>query len=231
MPTPIPITDKGLLRLIAWLSPSFPVGAYAYSHGAEAAVESGRILDRDQAINWISFMLSHGTGNMDATLFIQAYQAVETKNNTAFLETAAFADALKGTKELGLESRAQGQAFCEAVTAAWPDETFISLVNLMKEQEILPSYATVVAAAAATADISLQAALAAYLHAFAANITSAIVRLVPLGQTDGQRIIAALEPVIEQVTTNAIATGPENIGSAAFMVDWLSIEHETQYSR
>lgn len=231
MATPIPITDKSLLRLIAWLSPSFPVGAYAYSHGAEAAVETGRIRDKEDAINWISFILSHGTGSMDASLFIQAFQAVEAEDNTTFLKTAAFADALKGTKELGLESRAQGQAFCDAVTAAWPNEEFIQLTNLMQVKGIFPSYATVVAAATATADINLQAALAAYLHAFAANIASAIVRLVPLGQTDGQRIIAALEPVIEQVTTEAIAADPENIGSAAFIVDCLSMEHETQYSR
>jgi len=94
-----------------------------------------------------------------------------------------------------------------------------------------PSYVTVVAAAAACAGIGLHAALGAYLHAFAGNITSAIVRLVPLGQTDGQKIIAAIEPVIERAIQNAFERDPNDMGSAAFNVDWMSMKHETQYSR
>lgn len=231
MTTPIPITDNGLLRLMAWLSPSFPVGAYAYSHGAEAAVETGRVTDRDAAIEWISFVLEHGTGRMDADLFISAYLAAEELDIGKFVEVASMADALKGTAELGLESRAQGQAFFDAVLAAWPNEKLAGFAKALGRAEVSPSYATAVAASAAFAGIGLQAALGAYLHAFIANIASAVVRLVPLGQTDGQRIIAALEPVLERALTQALNRDPHDIGSAAFMVDWLSMQHETQYSR
>lgn len=231
MATPIPITDKGLLRLMAWLSPSFPVGAYAYSHGAESAVEAGRVLNRDQAIDWITFILKHGAGRMDADLFVSAYLAAEEQDTPKYLEIAAQADALKGTNELGLESRAQGQAFFDAVSAAWPNDRLYAITQVMKTQDVQPSYATAVALAAAFAEVGLQAALGAYLHAFAANITSAIVRLVPLGQTDGQKTIAALEPVIEQALAEALTRDRSDIGSAAFMVDWLSMQHETQYSR
>lgn len=231
MATPIPITDRALLRLMAWLSPSFPVGAYAYSHGAEAAVETGRVLNRDQAIEWISFVLQHGTGRMDADLFVSAYLATEENNIDAVLDVVTHADALKGTKELGLESRAQGQAFCDAVLAAWPDEKLTAITDEIKAQDLQPSYATSVAIASALAGVGLQAALGAYLHAFCANIASAVVRLVPLGQTDGQKIIAALEPLVEQVLAEALERDPNDIGSAAFMVDWLSMTHETQYSR
>ena len=231
MATPIPITDSGLLRLMAWLSPSFPVGAYAYSHGAEAGVESGRILNRETATDWIAFVLEFGTGRVDADLFVGAYLAADENDADKFVEVAAMADALKGTAELGLESRAQGQAFLDAVQGAWPDERLERFCAALQNANVSPSYATSVAAAAAFAGVGLQAALGAYLHAFSANIASAIVRLVPLGQSDGQKIIAAMEPVVERTLAEALERDPKDMGSAAFMVDWLSMKHETQYSR
>ncbi|MCR4379314.1 MAG: urease accessory protein UreF [Rhodospirillales bacterium] len=220
-----------MLRLLAWLSPSFPVGSYAYSHGAEFAVESGQVLDRETARSWIAFVVEFGSGRIDADLFVAAYLAAEEHDVTKFMEAAAWGDALKGSAELGLESRAQGQAFFDAVLAAWPDESLARFAAALKEHGVYASYAIAVAAAAAFAGIGLQAALGAYLHAFAANITSAIVRLVPLGQTDGQKIIAALEPVIEYALAQALERDPADLGSAAFSVDWMSMKHETQYSR
>jgi urease accessory protein len=230
-PTPIPITDRGLLRLLAWLSPSFPVGSYAYSHGAEFAVESAQVSDRETAEAWIAFIVEFGGGRVDADMFVAAYLAAEEHDVIKFVEAATWGNALKGTAELGLESRAQGQAFFDAVLAAWPDELLAHVVGTLKEQGVSPTYAIAVAAAAALAGVGLQAALGAYLHAFAASITSAIVRLVPLGQTDGQKIIAALEPVIERVLAQALERDPADLGSAAFTVDWMSMKHETQYSR
>ena len=231
MTTPIPITDSGLLRLLAWLSPSFPVGAYAYSHGAEAGVESGRIFNRETATDWISFVLEFGSGRADADLFVGAYLAAEQNAVDKFVEVSSMADALKGTAELGLESRAQGQAFLDAVQGAWPDQRLEQFCVALKDAGVSPSYATAVAAAAAFAGVGMQAALGAYLHGFGANIASAIVRLAPLGQSDGQKIIAALEPVVERALANALERDPGDIGSAAFMVDWMSMKHETQYSR
>lgn len=109
MTTAIPITDRGLLRLLAWLSPSFPVGAYAYSHGAEYAVESGQVLDREAAEAWIAFVVEFGSGRIDADLFVAAHVAAEEGDVDTLIKVAIWADALKGTAELGLESRAQGQ--------------------------------------------------------------------------------------------------------------------------
>ncbi|PHS78299.1 MAG: urease accessory protein UreF [Rhodospirillaceae bacterium] len=231
MATPIPITDSGLLRLMTWLSPSFPVGAYAYSHGSEFAVESGQLLDRKSALSWIAFVLEFGSGRVDADLFVAAYLAADENNIVNFLKAANMANALKGTAELGLESRAQGQAFLDTVLMVWPDERLKTFALALTEQNIQPSYSIAVAAAAAFAGVGLQAALGAYLHAFTANIASAVVRLVPLGQTDGQRIIAAIEPVIERALVDALERDPNDMGSAAFGVDLMSMKHETQYSR
>lgn len=231
MSTPIPITDSGLLRLMAWLSPSFPVGAYAYSHGAEYAVETARIDNREQAAAWVAFVIEYGSARLDADLFVTAYLAAEENDVDKFVDAAAWADALKGTAELGLESRAQGQAFLDAVFAAWPDDNLARFAEALVERDVKPSYSVAVAAAAAFAGVGLQAALGAYLHAFAANIVSAIVRLVPLGQTDGQRIVAELEPVIERALATTLERDPGDMGSAAFAVDLMSMKHETQYSR
>ena len=228
---PTAIEDRALLRLLAWMSPSFPVGAYAYSHGAEYAVESGLITDRETALSWIAFVLGYGSGRVDADLFLAAWAAAQDRDIDKFVDASTRADALKGTAELGLESRAQGQAFLDAVLAAWPDENLEQFAFALKENNIAPSYATAVGAAAAFAGIQSRPALGAYLHSFTANIASAIVRLVPLGQTDGQKIIAALEPKIEAALADAMTRDPDDFGSAAFTVDWMSMKHETQYSR
>jgi len=231
MVTPIPITNKSLLRLLTWLSPAFPVGAYAYSHGMEFAVESGRIVDRESAEVWIAFLVEFGTGRVDAAMFIAAYEAAQDNDMDKFIAAAVCADALKGTAELSLESQAQGQAFFDAVGAVWLDDRLKACVTALQDQDVKASYATAVGAATGFAGVGLQAALGAYLQAFAASISSAIVRLVPLGQTDGQKIIAALEPVIERVLGQALHRGFDDLGSVAFAVDWLSMKHETQYSR
>ncbi|PCI41632.1 MAG: urease accessory protein UreF [Rhodospirillaceae bacterium] len=225
------LTDRALLKLLAWLSPSFPVGAYAYSHGCEYAVERGQIFDYASAQSWTTFILEFGSGRIDADLFVATYRAVEQNDFDKFMQISTQADALKGTSELGLEARAQGQAFIDGVLRAWPDDKISMFSKLLKTHNIKPSYAVSVAVAAATSNIDLQAALAAYLHAFGANIVSAIVRLVPLGQTDGQKIIASLEPVIERSLAESLARCSDDLGSAAFGVDLMSMKHETQYSR
>lgn len=225
------LTDKALLKLMAWLSPSFPVGAYAYSHGCEFAVESGQICDYASAQSWTAFILEFGSARIDADLFIAAHTAAEQNDIEQFCLIAAQADALKGTSELGLESRAQGQAFLDGISKAWPNENLELFSKSLKESDIQPSYAVAVAIAAAFSHIPLQPALGAYLHAFGANIVSAIVRLVPLGQTDGQKIIASLEPVIERSLAASLSRSSGDLGSAAFGVDLMSMKHETQYSR
>ena len=231
MPAHIPITDSGLLRLLAWLSPSFPVGAYAYSHGAEYAVECGKIKNHKDAARWISFIIKFGSGRVDADIFITSYLAADEENMQQLLSVACQAAAFKGTSELALESSAQGQAFLNAVLGAWPNELLLTYAKMLEKNKVDPAYGAVLGAASAFAGIGLEASLSAYLHAFSANIASAIVRLVPLGQSDGQKIIAELEPVITIAVPEAIDRDPAETGSAAFMVDMMSMQHETQYSR
>jgi urease accessory protein len=221
-----------LYRLLAWLSPAFPVGAYSYSHGLEAAVDAGLVHDRVGLERWVATLVEYGAGRIDADLFRDAFRATPTDAAVPvpaeLLRVATYAAIHRGTAETALESEGQGAAFLATVRAAWPDP-FLDVFAASLDRAC--GYAVAVAVAAARAFIPLEPALAAYLHAIAANLVSAGVRLVPLGQTDGQRALAALEPVVQRAAIAALARPPENFGACAFAIDLFSMAHETQYTR
>jgi urease accessory protein UreF len=284
-------TEGGLYRLLAWLSPSFPVGAFSYSHGLEAAVEAGSVRDRASLERYAAAVLTHGTGRIDADLLRDAWRAAasseaarlsssswpgSTRPSTgcsfegaerrnpekeekkepvdgrvkpghdvagnasggsaeqrfaALLAVAARAEAHRGTAELALESRAQGEAFLATCRAAWGDPTLDDVAAALETDGTKPAHAVAVGTAAALAAIPLEAALTAYLHALAANLVSAGLRLVPLGQTDGQRCLAALEPVVHQAAAASLDRDAADFGACTVAIDLFSIAHETQYTR
>lgn len=225
------ITEQALYRLMTWLSPSFPVGGYSYSHGIEFAVEDGLITDRDGLARWVEAIIVHGAGRLDASLFRAAWQAVTDDDPETLAWAAEMADALRATPETALESTAQGQAFLHTLTKVWPDPRFGRWAAALARMDRSPAYAVAVGVAAAAAKVPLGHALVAYLHAMAANLISAGVRFVPLGQTDGQRAQAALEGPVRAAAERALSRPLEDLGTATPMVDWTSMKHETQYSR
>lgn len=216
--------NRRIVRLMAWLSPSFPVGAYAYSHGLEFAVESGLVRDRDSLAEWVTGILRFGAGRVDADLFREAWQAVRSGDNDRLNTIAHLGRAMRGTLEIASESTAQGEAFSDAVASAW---TAAGGAHAPPRAV----YPVSVAAAVAREDIPLQEGLAAYLHALTSNLVSAGVRLIPLGQTDGQRALANLEDEVLGAAAAALARPLDDIGAAALIVDWASMQHETQYTR
>ncbi len=225
------ITEQALYRLMTWLSPSFPVGGYSYSHGIEFAVEDGLIADRDGLARWVEAIIVHGAGRNDATRFRAAWQAVTDDDPKTLAWAVEMADALRATPEMALESAAQGQAFLDTLAAVWPDPRFGRWAGALADRDRPTAYAVAVGVAAAVAKVPLGHALVAYLHAMAANLISAGVRLVPLGQTDGQRAQAALEGPVRAATEQALSRPLEDLGTAVPMVDWTSMKHETQYTR
>ncbi len=226
----VPRTSEAaaLYRLMAWLSPAYPVGAFSYSSGIEWAVEAGDIVDAATLQRWLAAMIGHGGGFCDATLLVHAYRATTTNDEQALKDVAALAAAFAPSKERFLETTAQGRAFIDATLAAWPCAT---LTRLMATWEGPVAYPVAVGMAAAGHAIPLEDALTAFLHAVAANLVSAGVRLVPLGQTDGQRVLASLEPVIATTASRALVTALDDIGGAAFRADIASMRHERQYTR
>ena len=223
-----PVSPSSLYRLLAWLSPAYPVGAFSYSSGIEWAVEAGDITDAETLRGWLAVMLGEGGGFCDAVLFAQAHRAAAGADDKALRDVAELAAAFAPTKERHLETTAQGNAFVEATRAAWP---CAALDRLKAVWDGPVAYPVAVAVACAGHGVALQPALAAYLQALAANWVSAGVRLVPLGQTDGQRVLAALEPIVAATAGRALVTKLDDLGSAVFRADLASARHETQYTR
>jgi urease accessory protein len=222
------VPAAALYRLQAWLSPAYPVGAFSFSGGLEWAVEAGDVIDPASLQRWIAVILADGGGFCDAVFFAHAHRASGRADHKALATVAELAVAFAPSKERHLETTAQGGAFLMATRAAWPCAALDRLVAAWPGP---CAYPVAVAAAAAGHGIALAPALAAFLHALAANLISAGVRLIPLGQTDGQRVLAALEPVIAATAARALATPLDEVGSAAFRADLASLRHETQYTR
>ncbi len=231
MTTNLTVTGPGLLRMMAWFSPSFPVGAFSYSHGLEYAVEAGLVASRETLVDWTEGVITRGAGRVDAALFCAAYTAIVDNDEAELIWAIERGDVMRATRELAGESIGQGEAFVETVCVTWPQPRLDWLVKIAGEQQRRLSYPVAVGAAAAAHAVPTDIALPAYLHALATNLVSAGVRLIPLGQTDGQRAIAALEPVVLGAVEAALVRPRGDLGSAAPVIDWASTQHEIQYTR
>jgi urease accessory protein len=217
-----------LYRLMAWLSPAYPVGAFSYSSGIEWAVEAGDIKDAPTLKDWLAVMIGDGSGFCDAVFFVHAHRAITANDDTGLRAVAELAAALVPSKERLLETTTQGRAFLEATRAAWPCEALDRLDAAWQGAVALP---VAVGVTCAGHGIACGKALHAFLHALTANWISAGVRLIPLGQSDGQRVLAALESVVAAAATRALQTPLDQVGSATARADIAGMRHETQYTR
>ncbi|MGD0432175.1 MAG: urease accessory protein UreF [Acetobacteraceae bacterium] len=213
------MTDTaGLMRLLTWLSPAFPTGAFAYSHGIEWAVETLDIRDGETLLEWLAAVIAHGSGRNDTILLRHAHRAA---NDPPALRTiAGLALATAASHERRDEALAQGAAFLRAAAGWSPPEL----------PEDTP-YAVAVGAMAGAHGIDEDATAGAYLQTFTCNLISAAVRLVPLGQTTGLRTLAALEPLILATMTATKGVTLDDLGGCAFRSDLAAMRHETQYTR
>ena len=220
---------QSLARLLAWLSPAYPVGAFSYSHGLEMAVEEGAVTKRAELVAYVEAALRFGAGTVDAGLLVLAWRAAEAGVDTMLDEITELGAAWRGTVELALEATQPGAAFASVTNSAWPELRFGAFAARHPGRL---THAVAFGAAAAFHGIALREACFGWLNAFAANVVSAGVRLVPLGQTDGQIATAALLPAVEAATHAALAvTDADALGSASPMLDLFSMRHETQYTR
>ncbi len=224
------LAPAALRKLLAWLSPAFPVGSYTYSHGLEWAIEDGSVTDAATLSAWLADILSHGAGRNDAILFLEAWRATEASDSKRLRAVAEIGAAFQPSRERHLESTAQGRAFLTAVLAAWPSDRLTALVAAFPADEALP-YPVAVAICTAGHGIPAVPALAALLHGFVANVVSAGVRAIPIGQTDGLKVVAGLGAVIDAVTAAAATASLDDLGGAALRADIASMKHETQYTR
>ena len=221
------LIQPSLARLLTWLSPAYPVGSFSYSHGLEWEIEAGRISDAQSLGDWIEDVLVHGAGRSDAIFLAAAWRAVSKGDDVALRDAAELAAAFAPSAERRLETLAQGAAFITATQAVWPHA---ALERLRAENEDI-AFPVAVGVSAAAHGLPLVETAQAFVQAFVANLVSAGVRLVPLGQTDGLRVIARLEPLIPAVVDRALAANLDDVGGIAIMADIASMRHETQYTR
>jgi urease accessory protein len=219
-------SPETLARLMTWLSPAFPVGGFGYSHGLEWVVETGKVKDAASLGAWIEDLLVHGAGRSDAIFLAEAWRAVAAGDARLLKEAAELAAAFAPSAERRLETLAQGAAFMMAVKAVWPHPA----LDDFSRQNPEIAYPIAVGVCTAAHGLPLAATAQAFTQAFAANLVSAGVRLTPLGQTDGLRVIARLEPLIPRVVAG-VGAGLDDIGGIAVMADIASMRHETQYTR
>jgi urease accessory protein len=217
-----------LYRLMTWLSPSFPVGAFSYSSGIEWAVEAGDITDAASLRQWLASMLTDGAGICDSIFLVHTYRAAAANDEVLLAEIAELASAFVPSRERHLETTAQGRAFIEIARAAWHNALLEGLVAACESAIAYPVAVGLVSAAHA---IPLAPTVHAFLHAVTSNWISAGARLVPLGQTDSQRLLAYLEPVVADTARRALAASLDDLGNATFRADLAGMRHETQYTR
>jgi urease accessory protein len=227
------MSDASLYNLLSWMSPAWPVGAFAHSSGLEWAVEAGLVTGRASTQAWIDNWIAHGGGWTDAALFVFTYRAAARGDRARVLELAELALALQTTAERRIETTAQGGAF-RRIGRAVAATPALDLLDGIEDEELPYPVASACLMAGHAAPIEW--ALTAYLHALVANLSSAAQRLVPLGQTDGQRVVAGLRERVAAAVGRALSLEEEAdpfeaLGQAAVMADIASMAHETQYTR
>ncbi len=215
------------LPLFLWLSPAFPVGSFAYSHGLEWAVEAGDVVDFGSLRDWLADLAAFGAPRTDAILFAASHRAVEAGDWRTLNEINELAVALAGSAERRLETTAQGRAFRLAARAAWDCE---ALARVPERGETI-AYPIAVAAAAAGHGMARERAAEAFVVSLFANLVSAAVRLSVVGQTDGQRLLAGILRDAGAMARQAAGATLDDLGAAAFRSDIAAMRHETQYSR
>ena len=217
-----------LYRLMTWLSPSFPVGAFSYSSGIEWAVEAGDIGDAASLRDWLASMLADGSGFCDGVFLAHAHRAAASTRRCGAAGHRGAGCAFVPSRERQLETSAQGRAFIDIARAAWNCDGLDLMIARCDGAIVYPVAVGLVSAAHA---IPLAPTMHAFLHALTSNWISAGARLIPLGQTDSQRVLALLEPVVVATAKRALQASLDDLGSATFRADLASMRHETQYTR
>ena len=205
----IPMITDPLLILTQLLSPTYPTGSFAWSHGLEQAIADGQVCDATGLQDWLADALLYGSGRTDAILLGAAHRGEDV---------AELADALAPSRERRSETLQQGAAFAATTRAVWGPKLNGDLVDA--------AYPVVVGRAAGMMGLPLVLTTQIYLFSFASNLIQAAQRLMPLGQTKGQIVLAALAPLCQTLASQSALLGIGDIGSSALAVDIAAMRHE-----
>lgn len=203
-----------LMMLLNWMSPTFPIGAFAYSHGLEQAIVDGRISNVEELVDWIAELLQHGSGWNDAVLFAQCWSTLPDELNK-------FALALAGSAERYMETTHLGRNF-NIAASVWTGT---------EKSETAIAYPIAAGQACKHMGIDKHQALIAYLQGFCSALVSVAVRLVPLGQTNGLVVMRNLAPLISSTAEAAASANLADIGTSCIAAEIAAMHHETLQPR
>jgi urease accessory protein len=221
----IPETQP-LLRLLQLVSPTLPVGAYSYSEGLETLVQQGKIMTPEAVIQWIEQELQWGLIRLDAVAIKEAYSAFANSDQQALLALNSQLSALRDAEEGRQQSWAMGRALNRMAVQLEPDlKSWISAMNGSC------NFAISFTLLAAQWQIVPQTAMLGFLQSWATNLIAAAIKLVPLGQTVGQKILLELTPTLETATAQCWVTALEDLALSSWGTSLASMQHETLYSR
>jgi urease accessory protein len=189
------------------------------------------VRDLRSLLEWLKADIRHGSVRNEAIFFNEAWNCANSCEPAKLLEVAEWAAAYRGTAEFALESSQQAAASLTLLRRVWPDPVLDWLSEALAEREISPALAVIIGARSAREGIPLKLALPAFLQSYVGNMVTAAVRLLPLGQTAGQLAIAELEAEVLAASARAEEGTLADLGSAAFVLDLVSMAHETQYTR
>ena len=201
-------TDLKFMTVMQWMSPAFPIGAFAYSHGLEWAIDKDHVSNGEKLQKWITDLLEYGSLRTDSifiSLILRGHDAKKMNELSMALCPAG---------ERLLETKLQGSAFAKVIEDVWQQD--IGELSLP----------IAVALAAKNQSIEQDLILPAYLHAFCFNLISAAIRLIPIGQTEGQRIMLELYTTISDLVQTASESEIDDLNSACFFSDVSAMEHE-----
>lgn len=212
---------KWAAKLAYWFSPSFPVGAFAYSHGLEQAIADGAVRDRESVLAWIDYVVTHGSGWSDAVLFFAAFSA---KDGDELHQINELALALCASKERYVETSELGFAFAKAL--AHSDVSVEGLPVGGAAEEAAIAYPVIAGAAAGLVGAEREAAIHLFMQGFTSNLVAVAQRLVPLGQADAVRVMDALSERLHQIAGRVAAATLDDLGAAGFGADLAAMKHE-----
>jgi urease accessory protein len=211
---PMATDHASLLMLLNWMSPTFPIGSFAYSHGLEQAIIDGRVSNAAEIEEWIADLLQRGSGWTDAILFAQCWSRPGDELNELAL-------ALAGSAERYMETTHLGRNF-DIAASVWTG---------LEKSEAVIAYPVAAGQACKVMGIDQRQALVAYLQGFCSVLVSVAVRLVPLGQTKGLMVLRNLAPLMSATAEKAITASQNDIGISCIAAEIAAMQHETLQPR
>ncbi|MEH1821456.1 MAG: urease accessory protein UreF [Nostoc sp.] len=226
MDNTIMLTDSHLLSILQLASPALPVGAYSYSEGLEMLVENGTIANHTHLKDWLKAELLYGAIRLEAAVMVRSQQAAKIADIELLCRWNLWLSAARETEELRASSWQMGRSLIQLLGKLEPQ--IVPIANTVGNP---CNYAIAFGIAVAHWQISIQAALLGYLHSWASNLITVGVKLIPLGQTAGQRLLLDLQPLLSAATLEILALEDDQLACCSWGLSLASMQHETQYTR